>query len=97
MYNTRKHEHTILIHAPKIVIQLKRKHKMKIIVIVPVLAALFTANVYAECENSKTVFSCTTTKGKQIEVCDADKTIVYSFGKAQGKPEISIQVPRDQS
>ena len=70
---------------------------MKIIVIVPVLAALFTANVYAECKNSKTVFSCTTTKGKQIEVCDADKTIDYSFGKAQGKPEISIQVPRDQA
>jgi hypothetical protein len=69
---------------------------MKIIVLVPVLAALFATNVYASCEGSKTLFFCTTTKGKQIEVCDSEKTIDYSFGKPQGKPEIAIKVPRDQ-
>lgn len=68
---------------------------MKIIVIIPVLAALFTSNVYAKCEQSKTLFSCITTKGKQIEVCDAGKTISYSFGKPQQKPEIAVQVPRE--
>jgi hypothetical protein len=70
---------------------------MKIIVIVPVLAALFATNVYAKCESGKTLFFCTTVKGKQIEVCDSEKTIDYSFGKPQGKPEIDIKVPRDQA
>lgn len=68
---------------------------MKIIVIIPVLAVLFTSNVSAKCEQSKTLFSCLTTKGKQIEVCDAGKTIGYSFGKPQKKPEIAIDVPRE--
>jgi hypothetical protein len=70
---------------------------MKIIVIVPVLAALFSTNVYAKCEGGKTLFFCTTVKGKQIEVCDSEKTIDYSFGKPQEKPEIDIKVPRDQA
>ncbi|MEI6707638.1 MAG: hypothetical protein WCK96_10945 [Methylococcales bacterium] len=68
---------------------------MKIIVIFPIIAALFATNVYAKCEG-KTLFSCATTKGKQIEVCDSGKTIDYSFGKPQGKLEIAIKVPRDQ-
>lgn len=70
---------------------------MKSIVIIPVLAALFSANAYAKCENSKTLFSCITTKGKQIEVCDANKTIDYSFGKPQGKPEVTVKAPREQA
>lgn len=70
---------------------------MKIIVIMRVVTALFVSNVYANCGTSKTLFSCTTTKGKQIEVCDAEKTIDYSFGKAQQKPEIAIKVPRDNA
>jgi hypothetical protein len=70
---------------------------MKIIVIVPLLSTLFAANVYAKCEGSKTLFSCITTKGKQIEVCDAGKTIDYSFGKPQGKPEIEVKVARDKA
>lgn len=68
---------------------------MKIIVIVPVLTALFATNVYAKCVGSKTLFFCTTVKGKQIEVCDSGKTIDYSFGKPAGKPEIAVKVPRD--
>jgi len=70
---------------------------MKIIVIMPVVAALFASNVYASCEGNKTLFSCLTSKGKQIEVCDAGKTIHYSFGKPQGKPEITVKVARDKA
>lgn len=69
---------------------------MKISVVIPVLTVLFATNVYASCENSKTLFFCNTVKGKQIEVCDADNTINYSFGKARQKPEIAIKVPRDK-
>lgn len=74
----------------------EREIKMKFITIAPVLVVvLFTANAYAICEvGSKTVFSCMTAKGKQIEVCDAGKTIEYSFGKPKVKPEIVVKVPR---
>lgn len=70
---------------------------MKTIVIIPVIiTTLCAANVYADCGSSKTLFSCTSTKGKQVEVCDSEKTIDYSFGKAKKKPDIAIKVPRDQ-
>ncbi|MBK7026650.1 MAG: hypothetical protein IPH40_06920 [Polaromonas sp.] len=41
-------------------------------------------------------FFCSTAKGKTIEVCDAGKTITYTFGSPQAKPEISLNVPRDK-
>jgi len=66
-------------------------------IIISVAATLLTANVYANCDGSKTLFSCPTTKGKQIEVCDAEKTIDYSFGKPNGKPDILVKAPRDQA
>lgn len=50
---------------------------------------------HAVCDGgSKTVFSCVTKKGKQIEVCDKGKTLSYSFGKPGKKPEIVVSVPR---
>jgi hypothetical protein len=70
---------------------------MKFMVSASVLAALFATNGYADCaKGSQTLFFCNTAKGKQITVCDADKTINYSFGKA-GKPELEIKAPRDTS
>lgn len=65
-------------------------------IIIAVLTALFSTQVYAVCEGSKTLFFCNTQKGKQITVCDSGKTIDYSFGKA-GKPELSVKAPRDQA
>ena len=71
---------------------------MKIIVIMPLVATfLFASNVYASCEGSKTVFSCLTSKGKQIEVCDVGETIHYAFGKPKAKPEIEVKVARDKA
>lgn len=52
----------------------------------------------AQCPaSSKTVFACQTTKGKQVEVCDAGKTIGYSFGKPGAAPELALHVPRAQA
>lgn len=52
----------------------------------------------AACENgSKIIFSCLTAKGKVIEVCDAGKTIDYSFGKPKAKPEIIVRAPRSEA
>ena len=64
-----------------------------------VACMLISASVaYGKCDGgSKTLFSCTTAKNKQIELCDAGKTISYSFGKANQKPEIVVTVPRSQA
>ena len=58
---------------------------------------VLVTNTYAACGDSKTVFHCTTTNNKQIEVCDAGKTISYSFGKHSKKPELTISVPRHKA
>ena len=70
-----------------------------VMTVIPIIAVvLFAQSAYAKCEGgSKTVFSCLTTKGKQIEVCDAGETIEYSFGKPKGKPEIVVKVPRSHA
>jgi hypothetical protein len=58
---------------------------------------LTSLNVFAACaKDSKTLFACNTTKGKRVEVCDAGKTISYSFGKRGAKPEIALTLPREQ-
>lgn len=61
------------------------------------LALLPASFSFAKCANSeKTIFSCLTTKAKQIEVCDAGKTVRYSFGYPNAKPEIVLSQPRDK-
>lgn len=60
-------------------------------------ACLLMTNIaWAACPSgSETLFFCNTQKGnKQLEVCDAGKTISYSFGKKGQKPELAIAVPR---
>jgi hypothetical protein len=50
----------------------------------------------AACQPSqKTVFRCSTTQGKVIEVCDSGTAIEYSFGRPQAKPEIVVSQPRN--
>lgn len=62
------------------------------------MAVLFSPSIYAKCEKgAKTLFSCLTAKGKQIEVCDAGKNISYSFGRPHVKPEIVVNVLREQA
>ncbi|MGV6810343.1 MAG: hypothetical protein ACWA5U_10770 [bacterium] len=57
---------------------------------------MFSSHAYAACNNSETLFSCTTTNNKHIEVCDANKTIQYTFGKVGKKPELSVAAVRDE-
>lgn len=57
-----------------------------------------SSSAFAACNNDdETLFRCTTNNNKQIEVCDTKKTINYSFGKLNKKPELSVSVPRDQA
>ncbi|QFY43032.1 hypothetical protein F6R98_10730 [Candidatus Methylospira mobilis] len=59
---------------------------------------LFSSTVMADCDSgSKKVFSCLTKSGKLIEVCDSGKSIDYSFGKPNLKPEIVVRSPRSEA
>ncbi len=62
------------------------------------LIYLLSAQLHAQCDqDSKTLFSCKIKKsGKLLEVCDAGKTINYTFGKVDKKPELSLSVSRDK-
>lgn len=73
---------------------------MKTVVLSIGVSCLLLSNLaVAACPSgSETLFFCHTKKAnKQIEVCDAGKTISYSFGKKGQKPELAISVPRSQA
>lgn len=72
---------------------------MKALVVGMGVAALFLTSTGGACpNNSETLFFCDTQKGnKQIEVCDAGKTISYSFGKKGQRPELALAVPRAEA
>jgi predicted helicase len=62
-----------------------------------VVAVICSHSLFAACPSqSKTVFNCTTTNNKVIQVCDAGNMISYSFGKANATPELAITVPRNK-
>ena len=63
---------------------------------VGVSSLLLSQMALATClSGAETLFFCNTQKAnKQIELCDAGKTINYSFGKKGQKPELAIAVPR---
>ena len=60
---------------------------MKIILIAALLLPLPALACGA---GEKPVFSCTTTKGKEIKVCQAPTAIKYSFGKPGQPPELTL-------
>ena len=56
-----------------------------------VLAALLLPLPALACDKGeKPVFSCVTTKGKEIKVCQATTAITYSFGKPGQPPELTL-------
>lgn len=56
------------------------------------------ANAKGQCgAKEKTLFYCATKNKKEILLCDAGKTINYSFGKINARPELSVKVPRDKA
>lgn len=70
---------------------------MKVWILSVGVASLLLSNMaLAACPSgTETLFFCNTQKAKkQIELCDAGKTINYSFGKKGQKPELAIAVPR---
>lgn len=42
---------------------------------------------------AQTIFSCTTSSGKKVQVTEQGNSVNYRFGKTLNRPEISINVP----
>lgn len=58
---------------------------------------VFSAGAWASCPaKTQTIFQCTTTNNKIVQVCDAGKTINYSFGKPNQTPELAVSVLRNK-
>lgn len=68
---------------------------MKRIILAVTMLAISASGAYATCTN-KTIFACTTTNGKLVEVCDNGDTIEYVFGKSLTKPEKHFKVDRSK-
>ncbi|WP_347454065.1 hypothetical protein [Acinetobacter thermotolerans] len=59
--------------------------------------SILSAGAWANCpSNTKTIFQCTTTNNKVIQVCDTGKNINYSFGKVSQAPELAVSVLRNK-
>lgn len=59
---------------------------------------LLPATALAACPaGQQTLFACTTTNAKQIQVCDAGRTIGYTFGRTGQRPELALNVPRHRA
>lgn len=70
---------------------------MKKIKVFFILSLIPTA-IFAACPASqKTIFHCTTTQQKHIQVCDANTHIHYKFGKNLNQPELQLSVPRHKT
>lgn len=64
---------------------------MKNLILIAILL-MTVSDANAKC-SKKTIFVCSTTNGKQIEVCDNGDTLEYSFGKP-GKLEKNFKIER---
>ncbi|QUY37617.1 hypothetical protein [Acinetobacter junii] len=65
--------------------------------IIGLAVAACSYSLFAACPSqTKTIFKCTTTNNKVIQVCDAGNTISYSFGKVNATPELAIKISRDK-
>lgn len=59
---------------------------------------LLSASAFAQsCPSNNSIFSCSTTNGKVVQVCDEGKTLSYAFGRAGQTPELSFSVPREKA
>lgn len=64
-----------------------------------IISALSAANNENKPNNAclKTLFHCKTRNGKEVFVCDAGKTLYYSFGMPGAKAELSLSIPRERA
>ena len=71
-----------------------------IFLLTAVTALSLSVNISAQAAcpaTAKTVFSCSTTKGKQVDICDLGSQLSYSFGKPRAKPELQFNLAQNRA
>lgn len=76
-------------------LKIEKRH----LLLAPLLLALLPAGAMSTCPppGQNILIACTTCYGKQVQVCDAVRTIGYTFGRPGRAPELTLNVPRQQA
>lgn len=61
-----------------------------------IAALLLNCQAHACQSGERLAFSCTTTKGKVVEVCSAHNTAAYSYGRPGAKPELFLRKAKSE-
>ncbi len=67
-------------------------------VLVTASLSLAVGNAQAACPaTAKTVFSCSTTNNKVVDICEIGQHLLYSFGKPRAKPELQFNIAKSRA
>lgn len=67
-------------------------------VLVTASLSLAISNAQAACPaTASTVFSCTTTNNKVVDICELGQHLLYSFGKPRAKPELQFNIAKNRA
>ena len=59
---------------------------------------LAVSNVQAACPSAaKTVFSCSTTNNKVVDICELGPNLLYSFGRPNSRPELQFNIAKTRA
>ena len=59
---------------------------------------LAVSNVQAACPSAaKTVFSCSTTNNKVVDICELGPNLLYSFGRPNSRPELQFNIAKSRA
>ena len=59
---------------------------------------LAVSNVQAACPSAaKTVFSCSTTNNKVVDICELGQNLLYSFGRPNSRPELQFNIAKSRA
>lgn len=67
-------------------------------VLVTASLSLAVGNAQAACPaTAKTVFSCSTTNNKVVDICELGQNLLYSFGRPNSRPELQFNIAKSRA
>ncbi|MFA9203230.1 MAG: hypothetical protein ACEQSD_04440 [Flavobacteriales bacterium] len=67
-------------------------------VLVTASLSLAISNAQAACPaTAKTVFSCSTTNNKVVDICELGQNLLYSFGRPNSRPELQFNIAKSRA
>ena len=67
-------------------------------VLVTASLSLAVGNAQAACPaTAKTVFSCSTTNNKVVDICELGPNLLYSFGRPNSRPELQFNIAKSRA